>query len=231
VYSAQNDEQKAAAQLEEAVGLRPDFPEAWSDLGEARKALLDDTGAIAAFQRSVELDSNNPIAQYRLGAAYLRQDKAHLAVEHLEAAYRLNPTDQSTLNSLQAALRQDGRTEEAASIKKELAQLLRNKDRANQNALKGVKLNNEGAALEKSGDLRAALEKYREASSLYPEHVGIRVNYAIALLRVGQWTDGLTQLHEALQRDPGNEKIRAALKDALSQAPPGSVPVWKDGDH
>jgi tetratricopeptide (TPR) repeat protein len=227
VYSAQNNAKQAAAQLEQAVALRPKFAEAWSDLGQARRELLDDAGALTAFERAVALNPKGAIAQYRLGAEYLRQDKPHLAVEHLQASYRLNPTDQSTLNALQMALRQDGRPEEAAKVKLELANLLRQKDKENQNHLNAIRLNNEGAAAEKSGDLPGALNKYREASKLYPEHVGIRVNYAIALLRLGQWTGGLEELHEALLRDPENQQIKAALKDALAQAPPNVSPSWK----
>jgi tetratricopeptide (TPR) repeat protein len=228
IYSAGDDSQKAAAQLEQAVSLRPDFAAAWSDLGQARKLLLDAAGALAAEKRAVELNPADPVAQYRLGAEYLLQDQPGPAVEHLQEAYRLNPQDQSTLNSLQTALRRDGRTEEANVIKEKLAELLRKQDRDRQNALTAVRLNNEGATLEKAGNLRDALQKYREASQLNPEHVGIRVNYAIALLRLGQWTDGLNELHEALRRDPGNTTIQAALKDALAQAPPGLVPHWND---
>jgi tetratricopeptide (TPR) repeat protein len=227
IYSAQNDPKQAAAQLEQAVVLRPQFAEAWSDLGQARRELIDNAGALAAFERAASLNPNGAVTQYRLGAEYLRQNKPHLAVEHLQKAYQLNPADQSTLNALQMALRQDGRPDEAAKVKIELATLLREKDKENQNHLNAIRLNNEGAAAEKSGDLRAALEKYREASQLYPDHVGIRVNYAIALLRLGQWTRGLDELHEALSRDPENQEIRKALKDALAQAPPNVTPAWK----
>ena len=44
-----------------AVELAPDFAEAWSDLGEARKNLSDSKGALAAFRRSVELIPDNPL--------------------------------------------------------------------------------------------------------------------------------------------------------------------------
>jgi tetratricopeptide (TPR) repeat protein len=231
VYSAQNDAQKAVTQLEEAVSLQPDFAEAWSDLGLARKTILDDQGALAAYKRAVELKPTDAVAQYRLGTEYLRAGETHAAIEPLEQAYRINPEDQSTLNSLQSALRQDGKPSEANSIRQKLAALLQKKDQERQNALAAVRVNNEGANLEKSGDLRGALQKYREALNLNPEHAGIRVNYAVALLRLGQWTEGLTQLHEALRRDPGNTQIQAALKDALAQAPPGSVPKWSQADR
>jgi len=227
VYSAHSDVHKAAERLELAVAIRPGFAEAWSDLGDARRVLLDVAGSIAALQRAVRLKPTDAVAQYRLGAEYLRQDKAHLAVEHLQQAYQANPDDQSTLNSLQMALREDGQPEQAAAIKRKLSELLRKRDEVNQNRLKAVQLNNEGAALQKEGNLAGALEKYRAASILDPKHVGIRVNYAVALLRLGHWTEGLTELHDALIQDPGNAELRTALNDALRQAPPGLIPQWK----
>jgi tetratricopeptide (TPR) repeat protein len=228
VSSARHQSGDAVKELNTAVSLRPDFAEAWSDLGQARKENLDEDGALRAFEQAVKLNPADSVAQYRLGAEYLHRQKPHEAVEHLEQSYRLNSQDQSTLNALQSALRQDGKVEEANRIKAELAELLRRKDETVQREVRAVELNNEGAGLEKSGDLRGAAEKYREALLFNPEHVGIRVNYAIALLRLGVWTEGLNELHEALRRDPQNTKIRAALKDALAQAPPGSAPNWND---
>jgi tetratricopeptide (TPR) repeat protein len=167
----------------------------------------------------VQLNPENAISQYRLGAEYLRQGKTHDAVTHLRESYRLNPKNQSTLYSLQIALRQDGQPEEALRVKKQLAELLRGIDRESQNAFAALRLNNDGAALEKSGDLKGALEKYRAALALDPNHVGIRVNFAVALLRTGHWKDGLAELRESLRREPGNAQVQTALKDALKQAP------------
>lgn len=228
IYTAQDKYDDALHALNKAVALRPDLAEAWSDLGETRKAKLDDRGALAAFKKAVALEPNDPVAQYRLGAEYLREDNAALAAVHLQIAYKRNPQDQSVLNALQSALRKQGKTAQADQIRAQLAKVLRDRDQAMQNAVTAVRLNDEGASLEKQGNLQAALDKYRQASQLYPDHVGIRVNYAIALLRLGHWTDGLNELHEALRRDPGNTQIRLALKDALSQAPPALVPKWND---
>ncbi len=229
LYAQEEDTQQAVTQLEQAVAIRPNFAAAWSDLGQARRTLQDDPGALAAFERAVAADPRDAVALYRLGAEYLRQNKPHLAVESLDKAYQLNPEDQSTLNALQTALRRDGHPEAADRIKQQLTDLLRDKDRVNQNHLAGVKLNNEGAALDKTGDLRGALAKYREAARLYPEHAGIRTNYGVALLRLGQWTDGLEELHQALLKDPKNEHLKAVLKDALAQAPPAAAPAWSKG--
>ena len=219
VYTEQNDVRKAAAQLQEAVALRPDFAQAWSDLGDARKTLLDDAGAVTAFEHAVSLAPEDAVAQTRLGSEYLDEGKAHLAAAHLQEAARLDPKNQSTLYSLQRALREDGQAEQADAIKKKLAELLREKDRDDQNLLAGIQLNNQGADLEKAGNLRGALEKYRAALQLLPDHAGIRVNYAVALLRLGHWKEGLAELREAIRREPDNALWRTALDDALKQAP------------
>jgi len=149
----------------------------------------------------------------------LSQGQPHQAVAHLEEAARLDSNDQGTLYQLQRALRADGHEEQAAAIKTKLAELLRNKDQRDQNSVTGIELNNQGADLEKAGDLRGALAKYQAAIQLVPDHVGIRVNLAIALLRLGQWQQGLTELREAMRREPNNAVLRAALDDALAQAP------------
>jgi tetratricopeptide (TPR) repeat protein len=125
------------------------------------------------------------------------------------------------LNSLQLALREEGRLEEAAQVRKRLAELLRKRDTASQNALIAIQLNNDGANLEKAGNLRGALEKYRAALELYPEHTGIRVNFGAVLLRLGQWNQGIAELREAVRRDPANSTAKAALDSALAKAPSG----------
>lgn len=219
IYSEHEQIDKAAAELAVAVELRPDFAEAWSDLGWARKTLLDDDGAFAAYKRSVELQPESPVARYRLGAEYLRRGDVSPAIVQLSKAFRLNPKDQSTLYSLQTALRQAGRVEEAAQVKAKLTALLRERDRESQSALQAVQLNNQGVALEKSGKLKEALEKYRSAVALDPEHAGIRVNFAAALLRVGVWQQGIAELRESIRRDPTNDKLKQALEEALKHAP------------
>ena len=226
-YTARSDFRKAEVELQKAVSIRSDFAEAWSDLGQARKALFNSEGALAAFQRAVALAPDDWVAQYRLGEQYFLKHEPHLAVGPLEQAYRLNPDDQATLNALQRAARQDGKLEEAEQVKQKLAEVLGKLNESFGNELNATQLNNAGAQLEHAGDLPGALEKYHAAVKLFPPSVPMRVNYAALLLRLGHWTDGLNELHGALQMDPFNDKIKAALQAALRQAPPETIPQWE----
>lgn len=218
IYTEDRDAAKAAAELQQSIELQPDFAEAWSDLGEARKNLSDDKSALAAFRRAVELKPEDPVGQARLGSQLLDSGAAHEAAEHLKQAVRLDPKNQSALNALQRALRQDGQPEQADAIRKKLAEVLRERDEGDQKLVAAIELNNRGAALEKTNDIRGALEKYRAALDLLPDHVGVRVNLAAALLKLGNWEEGISQLREAQRREPGNTDIQKALVQALAQA-------------
>ena len=176
-------------------------------------------GALAALQRSVEVNPEGAVARTRLGSLYLRLGKPGDAIPHLERAVELAPDDQTALNSLQRALREAGQPEKADQVKRRLAELIRKRDRDSQNALAAVSLNNEGAELQKHGKLAEAAEKYRAALELNPGHAGMRVNYAIALLKLGRWEQGLEELRAAIRQDPSNQKFQRALEDALAQAP------------
>lgn len=228
VFTSQNDPAHAAQELEEALAIHAAFPEAWSDLGEARQNLSQHAGAVEALRRALELAPNDAVAQYRLGQEYMLEHRPALALEPLRTADRLRPNDQSTLNALLKALRETGHTEEAGQVKNRLSQMLAQRETTAQSELQAIQLNDEGAKLQSAGDLHGAMERYAAAVKLCPRNVTMHVNYAIAMLRLGQWTNGLNALHESLLLDPANAKIKAALQDALSQAPAGTVPDWKE---
>ena len=220
------DARKAADYFTRAVHLIPQFASAWSELGQAKKLLLDEAGAIAAFAQAAKLDPADAVAQYRLGAEYLRQDKPGDALGPLEAAARANVDDQSALNALATAYQRLGRADEAAQIRRKLSEVIRRRDHDSQNALSALRLNNQAAELDKAGKLTDALDLYKQAVALNGKHAGMRTNYAIALLRVGRWRQGLEELHTAQELDPDNTQIETALRDAIAQAPASELPDW-----
>ena len=218
VWGAQDQIQKSIAELQKAVQLRPDYAEAWSDLGGMRRLALDDVGAVQALERAVALKPDDALAQYRLGQLYLQDGRARKAVEHLKQALSYAPDDRATLYNLMLALRKTGRLEEAKPIEERMAELQHQSDRASEVGLAASGLNSEGIQLEKSGDIRAALAKYRAALDLDPTGFGFRLNYALALCRLGRWQDGVVELREVLRLDPDNADAAKALYIANEQA-------------
>jgi tetratricopeptide (TPR) repeat protein len=225
IWAAQDQIDKAIVELQRALHLRPDYAEAWSDLGGMRRLALDNAGAIGALQRAVALKPDDALAQYRLGQLYLQDGQAFKAVQHLKQALFYTPNDRATLYNLMLALRKAGRPEEARPIEKRMAELQHQSDRASEVGFAASDLNSEGIQLERLGDIRAALAKYRAALDLDPTGFGFRLNYALALCRLSRWRDGIVELREVLRLDPDNADAAKALYIAVdkAKAQPGEV--------
>jgi tetratricopeptide (TPR) repeat protein len=123
----------------------------------------------------------------------------------------------ATLYNLMLALLKTGQLEEAKPIEVRMAELQHQSDRASEVGLAATGLNSEGVQLEKSGDIRAALAKYRAALDLDPTGFGFRLNYALALCRLGLWQDGVVELREVLRLDPDNADAAKAMYIAREQ--------------
>jgi tetratricopeptide (TPR) repeat protein len=211
IWGAQNQLDKAMLELQKAVQLRPDYPEAWSDLGGLRRLSFDQKGAVQALEKAVALNPNDVTAQYRLGQQYLQNGDAGKAIEHLTKASIGDPDDVATLYNLDRALRKAGKLQEAEPIEPKLTELRERTNRASNVALAASSLNDEGIELEKSGDIWAALTKYRAALDLDPTGFGFELNYGLALCRIGRWEDGATEMREVLRLDPDNAVAAKAL--------------------
>jgi tetratricopeptide (TPR) repeat protein len=218
IWGAQNQIDKSIEELEKSVQLRPEYAEAWSDLGGMRRLSLDSDGAVQALEKAVALNPHDSTAQYRLGQLYLQDGETLKALDHLKVALLGDPSDAASLYSLDRALRKAGRLEEAKPIEKQLAELRAKSDHASTVALAASRLNDEGITWEKSGDLRAALAKYRAALDLDPTGTGFQLNYGLALCRLGRWENATAELREVLRLDPDNQMAAKALYMAIDQA-------------
>lgn len=141
VWGTQDQIQKSIAKLQNAVQLRPDFAEAWSDLGGMRRLALDHVGAVQALERAVAVKPDDALAQYRLGQLYLQDGQALKGVQHLKQALSYAPNDRATLYNLMLALRKTGRLEEAKPIEERMTELQHQSDRASEVGLTASVLN------------------------------------------------------------------------------------------
>jgi tetratricopeptide (TPR) repeat protein len=217
VWGAQKQNEKATAEFKKAVQLRPDYAEAWSDLGGMRRLALDHEGAVQALERAVVVKPDDGLAQYRLGLLYLQDGRALRAVKHLKRALSGRPDDRATLYNLMLGLRKTGQFEAAKPIEARWAELQHQSDRATEVGLTASVVNRDGIELEKSGDIRGGRAKYRTALDLDPTGSGFRLNYALALCRLNRWQEGVVELREVLRIDPDNADAAKALYIAREQ--------------
>jgi tetratricopeptide (TPR) repeat protein len=222
IYQDQ-DTNRAIDELEQGVRIEPCDQEAWLVLGELRSDSNDEPAALTAFQRAAKCNPRDADAQYQLGSEYLNQGQAKQAVLHLELARKLMPNPSiALLYKLDRALRKNGDTAEASRVRQQAQALLAQDTRANEHFQQAQTLDREGVELEGKGETQSALEKYRAALELNPQQNGFRLNYALALCRLNRWQEGIAELNDILERDPGNIEARRALfiaEDKAKQTP------------
>jgi tetratricopeptide (TPR) repeat protein len=218
VWSAQGNNENAISDLEKAIQLSSDYVDAWFDLSQLQHSRGDLNGALASAKKVVALTPKDAPAQSWLGQLYLEKDDAALAVKHLQNACSLGADDKATLYSLARALRAMGRIGDSKRVERKVIEIQRLNNQANDVLFKASAINEEGLRLEHSGDLVGALGKYHRAVDLDPTGYGFRLNYALALCRLGRWQEGIPQLQEVLRQDPDNGDAAKALMIAQEQA-------------
>jgi tetratricopeptide (TPR) repeat protein len=216
---ADQDGQRAMDELTAATRIEPRKQEAWLELGRLKGASNDEAGALTALKRAVACDPHDPESQYELGSEYLTQGDARQAVLHLEMARKSMPkVTVAVLYKLDRALRKQGSITEAQRVREEAKTLLAQDIQANQDLFRAQNLNQEGLALEGRGEVARALEDYHSALELNPQQNGFRLNYALALCRLNRWRQGIDELNQILESDPGNIEARRALYIAQDKA-------------
>jgi Flp pilus assembly protein TadD len=85
-----------------AVEARPDFPEAWNELGFALRQTGKYEEALRAYDQALKLRPNFPEAMEYLGEAYVKLGRLNDAREILE---RLKSLDAARAQELEEAIR------------------------------------------------------------------------------------------------------------------------------
>jgi tetratricopeptide (TPR) repeat protein len=217
LYDKRGMPHDAVTAFEAAIRMDRNFADAYLELSSARLKLHDEPGAVQALEAAVRLAPSNAEARYRLGVEYLERDNAGGAAAQLREAYRLKPDDRGIVYNFARALRARGNAPEADEVFQKVADLLKQSSQASEQLLQTRDLNDEGVNLEKSGQVAAAIEKYRAALKIDPLLGPVRRNLALALCRQGRWDAGIAELRETLRLYPDDAETTRALYIALDQ--------------
>jgi len=160
------------------------------------------------WRHAVAIDPRSSIGQLSLGLALARHGKLAEAVEHYEAALRLEPGYVDADYAWGNALARQGKLAEA--VEHYEAALRVKPDHADAH-------NNAGSALVRQGKLAEAIAHYEQALKIKPDHVDARINLGVALARQGKLAEAIEQYHRALQIKPDHADAHANAGAALTR--------------
>lgn len=199
---AKGDVTRALALYEEAIKLRPEFPEAEYQRGVALVALNRLSEAEAAFRRAIALrkDWASPYSMLGNLLARLAQDKE--AELLLRRALQLGATDSVTLDSLSTVRFRAGDKVEALSLAR----------RATEDGDASAFAWTWRAAMERAtGDVAAAANSINRSLQLEPKHVAALKERAELRGATGDYAHAIDDLKAALAVRPGDKEISVRL--------------------
>ena|GEM_PF-5670930 len=102
--------------LEEAVKLKPDYAQAWYQLGQARADTGDNTGALRALETTLSLDATNIEARFLLGRCQLSSGAVEASIGNFNTVLQNISGHVGALWNLSQALQKLKRKEEAKKV-------------------------------------------------------------------------------------------------------------------
>ena len=233
----------ALAQYDEALRLKPDFPEGHNNHGTALAHEGRIKEAEAEYRWAIRLKSEYyPDAHNNLGVALAREGDQAGALREFEEVLRQRPDLLEVRFNYGNALVKLGRPAEAAAAYQEVLRRGLNIPQLHNNYgnlladegktaealaeyVAAVRLdpnyadgyNNLGTALMHAHRLPEALRNYQQAVWLRPRATEIRLNLANALAKAGRLPEAETQYREVLQMQPGSVEALNNLGDVLMQ--------------
>jgi len=187
-YAKRGQLERARDNVQQALRLNPDYPEAQYNFANYCVAVGDAARAIEHYRRALELRPNYPFALNNLGLTLCRQGETAAAIEHLKLATQYNPEFADAFANLGYALQVAGQNREAIEQLRRSLEL--NPERAETHKLMGD-------ALVRADDVPAAIDHYRQALRLRSDYIDAEHSLGIALAKSGREAEAIPHFEAA----------------------------------
>ncbi len=178
---------------EQAIAVKPDYPEAYNARGNVLLRLMRYDDAVASFDKSIELKPDYPQPYNSRGNALQALGRFDEAVESYETAIALKPDYAAAYHNYGNALRALKRYAEA--IESFCNAILLKPDY-------GEAYNNRGITLKRIQLFEEALHDFETAIALLPGHAGLYNNRGNALQELKRLEDAIESYETAIALNP-----------------------------
>jgi len=199
---AKGDVKTALALYEEAIKLRPEFPEAEFQRGVALVALQRPAEAEKPFRRAIELKKNWSLPYSALGDLLSGQHRDAEAEPVLRKALQLGASDLATLLSLSAIRFRAGDREDALSLARRATE--------NENATASAWAWR-GGIERTSGNTAAAMTSLNRALQMTPSYIPALQERAELYAGASDYDHAIQDLQAALIEKPGDKETSLRL--------------------
>ena len=242
VYASLSLDAKAIEQLQAAVRLKPDSPEARTNLAASLSRAGDTQRAGEQFEKALELEPGNFSANHNMAEFYIQSGKIADARPLLEKAQQIDPTSYDNGYDLAQADLLTGRLADARIA---IRQLLQKKNTGELHSLLGEVEEKDGKFVAAANEFETAaqmdpsednlfdwgselllhrtydpaIEVFRAATRHYPESPRLQIGLGMALYARGLYEDAVKALLAAADLAPSDARCYQFLSKAYESSP------------
>ena len=232
-----------------AIAIKPDYAEAYSNLGNTLQEQGNLEEAIDAYNKAIDIQPKYADAYNNLGNTLHLQGRLDKAIDAYKKALSINPSLSDAFYNMGNAFQQQGKLEEAltaynnaiarrpdhAEAHNNMGAALREQGKLTEaiesckNALKfnpnhADAYNNMGTALQQQDELQEAIEAYKKAVEINPNHADAYNNMGIALQQQGKLEKAIEAYKRALKIEPNNPDAFETFQNLTIQLSPSYTP-------
>jgi tetratricopeptide (TPR) repeat protein len=205
----ENKTEEAIAQYQEAIRLKPNFPEAINNLGNAMAKQGKPEEALTYFREAIRRNPDYPNAHFNMAVTLAGQSRNEEAITAYREALRLNPDYLEAHHNMGNALLNLGFAEEAIAHYNEALRIMPQNPKARINL---------AVAFTRQGRNEKAIAQYKEILLLSPNSPEAHNNLGNALLKQGRADEAVAQFQEAIRLLPAYPDAHMNLGKALQQS-------------
>ncbi len=199
---------EALEHFDEAIRLKPDYPDAISNRSLAYAQLGKYELAVNHFNEVLRINPNHPDAHNNLGGVLLGLGRLDEAVNHLRRALEIEPDRPNFHYNLATAYRLQGKLNEAINSYRQTLRLNPNYADAH---------NELGRLFLEQGKLNEAVTHFHQALGITPDDANVHYNLANAFRLQGKLNEAINSYRQVLKLKPDFADAHANLGDVLAR--------------
>tara|TARA_B100000795_G_scaffold256156_1_gene228359 strand:+ start:545 stop:2368 length:1824 start_codon:yes stop_codon:yes gene_type:complete len=192
-YKANNNLKKAAENFEKAIALKPEFSEAFYNLGVAQRELGQINASIISYEKAITIKPAYPDAHNNLGNIFLQTRQFKAAVDHFEWAVAFKPDFFEAYNNLGLVFYEQNLIHKAIENYKKAIDINPNYFQAYINLC---------LSLKDLGQMNDAVDCYKELLIINPNFAKAYLGLGVTYKELGLIDKAIKNLEIALSIDP-----------------------------
>ena len=201
----------AIANYKQAIRIKPDYAEAYYNMGIALGSKGEVKAAINSYKQALQINPDYAEAYNNMGMTLHSEGDPQAAIGCYSKAVSINPNYAEAYNNMGNVLNDTGALEAAIKSYKHALRIRPNYAEA---------YNNMGGSLSDKGDLAAAINSYKQALEIKPSYAEVHYNLANTLNDKGEPEAAIDSYNKALEIKANYAEVKSNLVHLLTSYAP-----------